>query len=443
MEKKSKTPAPKVNRRVISAVTLVIVLALTVVFLTLGVTGRNMDPQGLYKQLPWLPIPGEGTLWRDALVPGAALGDTQVKTLVPSEADASADGEKLKAAVPVIAKRLRDLGWTDAAVELTEGQVVVTLPKGVDDAFISRIISVKGEFTFADPQGAVFMTGERVKGAGFSNADRTGTNYALTLEFDAEGKEIFGKKSLELMGQSISVLKDGEVLASPTISTPLVEGAVSIPGFTFESARENAVLLRSGALPFSMTVQATEQGPAMLGRNAQNMLIITLLGFFLAVALYLVFRFRLGGLFAAWMLLLQLALSYFFAALIGAGYTVLTLAAIYVPLLVSIFAVLNLFGSVRDDLRRGRSFRQALKEGYAGKGHASLDVYAGLIVLFVILIIMDKGIIKTFSEVFAISLLLGLTAIHLALRLLLVEGSILFGSKTALYSSDKPAKREG
>ena len=442
MDKKSKALAPKVNRRVVSAVTLVIALVLTVVFLILGVMGRNMDSQGLYKLLPWLPTTGEGTLWRDALVPGAALGDTLVKTLVPAEADTANDGEKLKAAVTVIAKRLRDLGWMDAAVELTEGQVTVTLPKGVDDAFISGIISGRGEFTFADPQGVVFLTGEHIKGAGFSYADRTASNYALTLEFDAEGKGIFGQKSLELMGQSITVLKDGQVLASPSINTPLVEGAVSIPGFTFEEARENAVLLRSGALPLAMTEKASEQGPAMLGKNVQNMLIITLLGFCLVIALYLVFRFRLGGLFAAWMLLVQLALSYFFAALIGAGYTVLTLAAIHVPLLVSVFAVLNLFGSVQDDLRRGRSIRQALKEGYAGKGHASLDVFAGLIVLFIIFIIMDKGMIKIFSEVFAISLLLGLTIIHLVLRLLLIEGSILFGSKTVLYTSGVTAAKE-
>ena len=49
-------------------------------FIVLGFTGRNMDADGLYKLLPWLPVPGETTLWRQALKPSADLGATREYT---------------------------------------------------------------------------------------------------------------------------------------------------------------------------------------------------------------------------------------------------------------------------------------------------------------------------------------------------------------------------
>ncbi|NLE69952.1 MAG: hypothetical protein GX611_07165, partial [Clostridiales bacterium] len=290
----------------------------------------------------------------------------------------------------------------------------------------------------------VFMTGENVTTAGFGYADQSGQNIALSMVFDSFGKDAFGTKTGELSGQNITLKRDGEVVVSPSIGEAITQGMVSIPGFTLDSARENAVLLRSGALPFALAQEGDSlPGQALLLGESKDLIIYAFVAVLAILALYLIARFRLGGLIAAWMLLMQLALSYFFAALIGAGYTVLTLSAIYAALLVSFFAVNNLFLAIQEDARQGRSIRQAIKEGYAGKGHASLDVFAGLLLLFIVFIMMDQGIIKMFSEVIAIGLLLGLIIVHLVLRLLLNESIHLFGGKNSLFTSNNSVKKEG
>ena len=444
MAKQAKTKKLTVNRKAVSAATLLIALALSVVFILLGITGRDMDREGLYKLLPWLPTTGETYRWRDALVPGAALGDTIVQTYSFEQTGQAASPGDLDKAVIILAERLNDLGWTDAAVQKDpEGNIRVTLPEGADAVFLGRLLSAKGEFSLAGPDGQVFLTGEHIKAAGFGYADNTGKSFALSFEFDQEGKEIFAQKTTELLGQNVSLLRDGVVLVSPTISTPLTDGGVSIPNFTLDEARENAVLMRSGALPNALAIKTDNvSGAALLGTNVQRNLIIALLCLFAIVALYFIFFYRLGGFMAAWMLLLQLALSHFFAALIGAGLTVQTLSAIYMPFFVSVFAMVNLFDGVQGDILRGRSVRQALKEGYAGRGHASLDIYAALTILSVVLIIADRGMIKLFSEVFAISLLLGLILTHLGMRLLLNETINLFGSRTTLYTVHRDDKKE-
>jgi len=442
MTKKPQKQKITVNRKLVSALTIIVVLALSIAFVTLGVTGRKMDAQGLYNLLPWLPTPGESTNWRQALVPGAGLDDSVVVLLSPAGSEAGE--EELKAATRVLVKRLGDFGWADTAVQVKEGKLEVTLPKSADVDYLKTLLTAKGEYTFETPEGEVFMTGENVTTAGFGYADQSGQNIALSMVFDSFGKDAFGTKTGELSGQNITLKRDGEVVVSPSIGEAITQGMVSIPGFTLDSARENAVLLRSGALPFALAQEGDSlPGQALLLGESKDLIIYAFVAVLAILALYLIARFRLGGLIAAWMLLMQLALSYFFAALIGAGYTVLTLSAIYAALLVSFFAVNNLFLAIQEDARQGRSIRQAIKEGYAGKGHASLDVFAGLLLLFIVFIMMDQGIIKMFSEVIAIGLLLGLIIVHLVLRLLLNESIHLFGGKNSLFTSNNSVKKEG
>lgn len=433
---------PQGSRKLIAALTLVVALVLTAVFLFFGVTGRNMDAQGLYKLLPWLPIPTEGTLWRQALVPGASLGDTQVLTFTGANEDTEANKD-LETTVQVLSKRLNDLGFVDAGVEVKNGQVQVTLPGAANLQEAEKLLSQQGKYSFADPQGQVFLDGDAVVSSGFGYADNSGTNFALSVEFDSKGKQVFSDKSRELIGQSISILRDGVILVSPSISEPLVEGRVSIPGFTLEDARDNAILLRSGPLPYALTlVSPAQQDSSLYGDNVQSMLVIALYTFALLVLLYFVFAHRLAGLTAAWMLLLQLALGFFLAALIRSGFTVMTLWAVFASFVVTAFGFQNLLLGLQDDLARGRSVRQSLKDSYAGRGHISLDVFAALILINVVLIIADAGLIRIFAQIFALGLLAGLLVLHLLYRLVLNEVIHLAGGSTTLYAAKVAARKE-
>lgn len=179
-----------------------------------------------------------------------------------------------------------------------------------------------------------------------------------------------------------------------------------------------------------------------MGAGVQTILLYAMGALFVVIALYFIARFRLGGLLAAWMMLLQTAFSWFFAALMRAGFTMLTLAAIQLAFFVTVFAFLNLFNGVQRDVQAGRSVRQALRDGYANEGHASLDVFTGLVLLSVAMIILDQGLIRLFGEVFAISLLIGLAITHLLLRVLLNETVWLFGGRTSLYTAGMTNKKE-
>ncbi len=419
--------------KAIAAVTLAVALLLTGVFMYYGVAGRDMDKEGLYKLLPWLPTPGENTRWRLALVPGADLGETVRSTLalVPAEGETVTDAQ-LNDAVAILSQRMADAGWTGAQVQLVDGKLQAATPASVDETHSLTILNAKGDVGFATPTGEVFLTGDHIVNAWFGPSQEQGV-YSVSFQLDNEGKKLFGDKTQELIGQSISIMLDGRSVAAPRISEPLTDGFASIPAFTQDEAKNLAVLMRSGPLPLAITEETHEHGLPLFGEGSQDRLVIALGIVTALILLYFVVRYRVGGLIAAWMLALVLAFGYFFAALMGAGYTLSTLMAIYAAFLLAAFSALMILGGMEDDLNRGRSVLQALRASYANAGHVSLDVLGGLLALSVILIILDTLHIGLFMRIVGVGLLVALIVMHVLMRVLLSSTITLLGENTSLY----------
>ena len=123
MAKPAKTQAN--NNKALSAITLVVLLVVTVAFLLLGVTGRKLDSEGLYKLLPWIPTPTSRFEWREALVPGADFGETETYTYTSLAKD-TADFD---ATVSILSARIAQMGSTGVALDKQDGnKLLLTLP---------------------------------------------------------------------------------------------------------------------------------------------------------------------------------------------------------------------------------------------------------------------------------------------------------------------------
>ncbi len=441
MAKPAQAKKIRISAKAAAAVLLALAFALTVVFSVLGITGTNLDRDGLYKLLPWVPSVGGASLWRQALVPGADFGETASLTYsYQQEEDAPAGEEALERTIGVLSRRLLDWGWADAAVEKAEaGKLRITLPGAEAGGGAALLAGAPGEFAFASPGGEVFLTGDHIVSAGYGPSQQEGV-YALSFALDEEGKTIFGEKTAELIGQSISLLLDGEELTAPSVSEALDEGGASIPGFTEEEARNYAVLMRSGALPLTLALEGSAPGAPLFGDRAAENLILAMAAAMLLIAAYLVTRYRLGGLIASWTLLIQYVAICFFAALAKSGYSVATLLAVYGSYALAVFAILMIFHGMKSDIDRGRSVKQALRDSYGRAGRASLDILVGLLFLAVVIMIMDTGTIGSFMRLFSVGLLTNLLLVHIALRVLMVQAINLFGERTSLYTKNTHKK---
>lgn len=428
---KSKNTRPLGANKPVAALTLAVALVLTVLFGYLGVTGKKLDSEGLYKLLPWLPTPGEAYEWREALKPGADFGSTDTYLYAASD-----DREAAAADAKTLEKRVRVLGAADVVAEVTDGgKILLTLPKGVYTKERVEWLTETGLYTFSDDAGADFLTGDHITRAALAPQDQSADNWALTFEFDEEGKKVFAEKTAELIGKNVIIKKDGLSVVTAGISEALKDGGASIPGFAYEDALKHAVLMNSGALQNALTLEKAEDGAPMLGEHTLDRVV---LGMWIAVAaavLYLIVSYRMAGVVASWTLLLALGFTWFFAALLRRGFSLMTFLAVLAAFVLCAWGVLTLFHGMKKDLRNGRAAKQALKASYGSFGHTVLEVHAAALLLAVILIIADRGSVGTAMRLFAIGVMVNMAALFIALRVLMTSASALFGEKTALYVS--------
>ncbi len=427
------------DSKALAALTLAVVLLLTLCAGYIGVRGMKLDGEGLYKLLAWIPTPSESSTWREALVPGTDFGTNmvQVYTAAATEEGGEVSEEQLRETARVLSRRLNFGGWSDAAVEVTDGKIKLVLPLDGTHDHAFEMLAQRGEFALASPDGTAFLDYKNIRQASYGPYGTDGS-YAVSFVLDGEGKRVFGEKTTELMGQSISLMIDGVAVASPGINTPLTEGQASLPGFTDESAVAYAAMMQYGPLPLNLTLESqTEDGEPLYGAGAANTLMIALFAAAALICLYLLFTYRLGGLIAAWLLVIQLIAAYFFAALMGAGFTLSTLLAVWGSFALLCWGLIVLYRSMKQDLSHGRSVRQSLRQAYSSGGKLVADVLAALLLLAVALVIGDRQAIGAFMLPFTVGLLIDLVLIGLCLRALMSCAITLFGTSTSLYISSK------
>lgn len=443
MAKPIETRKRKPNSKAVAAITLAVILILTLASAFIGVNGMKLDKEGLYKLLAWIPTPLQSSTWREALVPGTDLGENRVQTYMVGTGTEGelASEEQLKETVNVLTRRLLFGGWNSAQAEVIDGNKIrLSLPLDGTHDHAFEMLAAKGEFALADPEGKAFLDHERVKQAAYGRTPNE-DSYAISFMLDDKGKEIFADKTTELMGQSISLMIDGVAVASPGINQPLVDGQASLPGFNNETSLAYAAMMQYGPLPLQLKLEDQSlKGMPLYGANVQNMLIITLAIAVLVIMVYAVITYRLGGLVAVWLMVIQLISVHFLTALLKSGFTTVTLLAIYGSFALLVFALMILFRSMKRDLVRGRAIRQSLKEAFGGSGKVAVDTLVALLMIAVVLIIVDQQQIGAFMRTFAIGILLDLILVGIGLKVLLGSTITIFGTRSSLFTGVRSTK---
>lgn len=229
-----------------------------------------------------------------SLLTGCDRGDRVQLLLEATRKDAS--GEAMDKARDVVERRLGEAGASGATVVRQGPNRILATFRGARDigpikALIGR--SARLEFRLVDltvpleqlrsgrappgtrilsfsddgaagriaVRGRPIVTGSMIIDAqpGFDSAGQPIVN----LRFDEAGSRRFARATSENVGRPIAIVLDDVVISAPAINEPILGGQAQINGgFTTESAKELALLLRSGALPFDLVViEERELGP--------------------------------------------------------------------------------------------------------------------------------------------------------------------------------------
>jgi SecD/SecF fusion protein len=246
---------------------------------------------------------------------------------------------------------------------------------------------------------------------------------AVSMQMNAKGAktwEEMTKKAFETQGY-IAIVLDDIVYSAPSVSNgPIAGGNSQISGaFSLTEAVDLANVLRAGKLPASAEiVQADEVGPS-LGQEAIDSGIKSFGIALVFVLLWMIFYYGKAGGFADIALLLNILLIFGVLASLGAVLTLPGIAGIVLTIGISVDANVLIFERIREEIDKGKSQKESVKDGFANALSSILDanITTGLTAL--ILFVFGTGPIKGFATTLIIGIVTSLFTAIFITRLLI------------------------
>ena len=131
----------------------------------------------------------------------------------------------------------------------------------------------------------------------------------VTFTLDRVGAKRFGKATSTGIGKQLAIVLDGKIISAPVIRDTIASGSGQISGgFTFQSATDLALLLRSGALPAPLNIIEERTVGPDLGQDSINAGMIALAIGFVLVIVFIFVKYKIFGLITNITLILNLFL---------------------------------------------------------------------------------------------------------------------------------------
>jgi protein-export SecD/SecF family membrane protein len=334
--------------------------------------------------------------------------EADLSNIKEGERDASLDGIR-----DVIERRVNMYGVSEPIVQINKSgsahRLIVDLP-GVKD--IHEAIKMIGEtpyleFKTENADGTDFvntiLTGRYLKKSQLEFDQNTNTPY-VALEFTDEGGKIFAELTKNNIGKKIAIYLDGAPISIPTVREEIPSGRAQISGdFTIAEARELALRLNAGALPVPITLISQQNVEASLGKISLNQsLKAGMIGFLLILAFMIVF-YRLSGFLASISLIVYIIFLLAIFKLIPVVLTLAGIAGFLLSMGMAVDANILIFSRMREELRQGRNFLDALNNGIKRAWPSIRDGNFTTILVGIVLFVFGTGFIKGF----ALTLILG------------------------------------
>ncbi len=252
------------------------------------------------------------------------------------------------------------------------------------------------------------MTGGSVANADASNSvDPTKPGWGVSMDLTPRGRADFARVTGANVNRLLAIVLDNKVESAPNIIDRIPNGRASITGnFTVESAKDLAIVLRAGALPAPVRmIEERTVGPSLGADSIHEGLTAGLVGT-LMVVVFMVLYYHLSGLIAVVAMVLNI--FYLLAGLAGMHFTLTLpgLAGIVLTIGMSVDANVLIFERIREELRNGRTVRQAVQTGYDRAFRTILDAHVTTLISAFFLYYFGTGPIRGF----AVSLGIGLVA---------------------------------
>jgi preprotein translocase subunit SecD len=205
---------------------------------------------------------------------------------------------------------------------------------------------------------------------------------------------------------SMAIVLDNKVREVAGIQSAIRDRGEITGGFTKQQADDLSLMLRTGALPASISYLETRTvGPSLGAASIRQGVVASVVGM-AAVMLFMLVYYKGAGINANLALLLNLLILLGFMGFTGSTLTLPGIAGVILTIGMGVDSNVLIFERIREELRSGKTATAAVQSGFAHAWVTIVDTHVTTIVSAAILFLFGTGPVKGF----AVTLVFGLLA---------------------------------
>jgi preprotein translocase subunit SecD len=371
----------------------------------------------------------------------------------------------LDTSIETIRERIDKLGVSEPVIQkygLGENQILVELP-GVDDpARVEEIIQSTAKLSIHAVTGGPYETDQaalqanngvippdsmlvhgtgsagapdqiwllkrvsEVEGTDFRDAqpgqDQNGRpNIRFNLTTDA-GNRFYNYTQAHTASSatpgSMAIVLDNKVREVAGIQSAIRDSGEITGAFTQQQANDLSLMLRTGALPASISYLETRTVGPSLGAASIHQGVIAAIAGMLAVMIFMLIYYRGAGINADLALILNLVILLGFMGFTGSTLTLPGIAGVILTIGMGVDSNVLIFERIREELRAGKTAAAAVQQGFAHAWVTIIDTHVTTIVSAMILFLFGSGPVRGFAITLAFGLFANLFTAVLVSRVI-------------------------
>ena len=229
---------------------------------------------------------------------------------------------------------------------------------------------------------------------------------SVSMTMNSDGARRWAQLTKQNINKPIAIALDGYIYSAPNVINEITGGQSQITGqFTQEDTKDLANVLKSGKMPApAKIVQEDIVGPSLGQKSIQQ----GILSFVVAFIALMIYMCAVYGLIPGMVANCALILNFFFTlgilASFQAALTMSGIAGMVLTLGMAVDANVLIYERTKEELRAGKTVKQALTDGYKNAFSAIFDSNITSIITGIILFNFGTGPIRGFATTLIIGI---------------------------------------
>jgi len=365
-------------------------------------------------------------------------------------------GDAMQGVRDVVERRVNFFGVSEPLVQVSGNNRLIVELAGISD--VNQAIELIGETPFLefreetsetqaileaqsrgerlneDPFVSTGLNGRHLKRAQLVFDPQTGVPQ-VSLQLTDEGAKLFSEITRKNVGRMVAIYLDGMPISTPVVQNEIPDGQAVISGdFNPQEAKLLATRLNSGALPVPISLISQQTIGASLGRMSLEKSLVAGLYGLLAVAVFMIFFYRLPGVVSVLALIVYVLLVLAIYKTIPVTLTLAGIAGFILSLGMAVDANVLIFARMREELKAGKTLAQSMSEGFRRAWLSVRDSHVTTLIGALVLYVFTTSIVKGFALTLGIGVLVSLfTATIVTRKILLFFAGAKFENKRRLF----------